>query len=170
MHDFAGNTVLVGERDAAKGVPHLLAKFSLNHVAGSVLIKLQWLAHVGQERAGDEVIALDGNAAAKRTLQDVRDRDTLQRAGVEMLDKRHVNVAGEERKFNCAQFVEAPALPAAARSDSLVPHRRHLLAQRLIFDLHQAGEKFRDFFDAVFHWLTTNAHRWTGIAESCWPK
>src|SRR5438094_6415121 len=107
MHDFAGDAVFVGERDAAKWMPHLLSKFSLNYFARSVLIKLQRLACVGQERTCNEIIALDGNATAKRTLQDIRDRNTLPRTGVEMLDKRHVDVAGEERKFNCAQFVES---------------------------------------------------------------
>jgi len=33
VHDFAGNPVLVGERDAAEGMPHLLPKLSLDHVA-----------------------------------------------------------------------------------------------------------------------------------------
>src|SRR5207249_2484738 len=31
VHDFAGNSVLVGERDSAEWMPHLLPKFSLNH-------------------------------------------------------------------------------------------------------------------------------------------
>src|SRR5438034_4499800 len=50
VHDFARNAVFVSERDAAKRMPHLLPKFSLNHFARSVLIKLQRLAHVSQER------------------------------------------------------------------------------------------------------------------------
>src|SRR5204862_4110309 len=33
VHDFARNAVLEGERDAAKWMPHLLPKFSLNHFA-----------------------------------------------------------------------------------------------------------------------------------------
>src|SRR5438477_12434750 len=93
VHDFAGNAVFVGERDAAKGMPHLLPEFSLNHVAGSVLIKLQWLAHVGQERTCNEVVALNGNAAAEGTLQHIRDGTALSRAGIEVLDERHVDVA-----------------------------------------------------------------------------
>src|SRR5438132_13680540 len=72
VHDFARDAMFVGERDAAKGMPHLLSEFSLNYLAGSIFIKLQRLAHVGQERAGDEIIALNGNAAAERTLQDIR--------------------------------------------------------------------------------------------------
>src|SRR2546423_15381925 len=37
VHDFAGNAMLVGERDAAKRMAHLLSKFSLNHVPRRVL-------------------------------------------------------------------------------------------------------------------------------------
>src|SRR6266567_2340244 len=121
-------------------MPHLLSKFSLNHVVGRVLIKLQWLAHVGQERTCNEIIALNGNAAAKRTLQDIGNRDTLPCTRIKMLDERHVNVPGEERKFNRAQFVESPALPPAAGRNSLVPYSCNFLAQRFIADLHQAGK------------------------------
>ena len=32
VHDFAGNPVLVGERDAAEGMPHLLPKLAVDHV------------------------------------------------------------------------------------------------------------------------------------------
>src|SRR5438874_12967571 len=64
VHDFARNAMLVGECDAAKRMAHLLPKFSLNHVARTVLIKLQRLAYVGQERARDEIVPLNGDAAA----------------------------------------------------------------------------------------------------------
>ena len=33
VHDFAGNAVLVSERDPGEWMPHLLSKFSLNHLA-----------------------------------------------------------------------------------------------------------------------------------------
>src|SRR5438874_2715798 len=99
MHDFARNAVLVGERDAAKRMPHLLPKFSLNYLAGSIFIKLQRLAHVGQECASDEIIALNGNTTAKRAFQHIRVRDTLPRAGIEMLDEPHVDVASQQRKL-----------------------------------------------------------------------
>ena len=48
VQDFAGNAVLVSERDAAERMPHLLPKFSLDHFAGRVLIVLEWFAHIGQ--------------------------------------------------------------------------------------------------------------------------
>ena len=111
VHDFAGNAVLVGQRDAAERMPHLLSKFSLNHFARRVLVELERFADIGQERAGDEIIALNRNAAAERTLQHIRDGDALQRAGIEMLDERHVDVAGEERELDGAQFIEGPAFP-----------------------------------------------------------
>src|SRR5437773_9298767 len=87
VHDFARNAVLVGERDAAEWMPHLLSKFSLNHVAESVLIKLQGFAHISQERTGDKVIALNRDPAAERTLQHIRNRDALERAGIKMFDE-----------------------------------------------------------------------------------
>src|SRR5205823_12057324 len=74
VHDFAGNTVLVGERDAAKRMSHLLPKFSLNHVPRRVLIEFQRFAHIGQQRAGNEIVTLNGNAAPKRFFQHVGDR------------------------------------------------------------------------------------------------
>src|SRR5882724_1775017 len=129
VHDFARNAVFVGERDAAKWMPHLLPKFSLNHFARRVLIVLERLAHVGQERAGDQIIALDRNATAERTLQDIRDRDALERAGIKMLDKLHVDVAGQQRELDRAKFRESPAFPAAAGGDRFVPDRRYFLAQ-----------------------------------------
>src|ERR1700719_2137667 len=93
VHDFARNAVLVGERDTAEWMPHLLSEFSLNHFARRVLVVLERLSDVGKQRAGDEIIALDGNAAAERALHDIGDRNALERAGVEMFDKLHVNVA-----------------------------------------------------------------------------
>ena len=145
VHDFAGNAVLVGERDAAERMPHLLSKFSLNHFARRVLVVLQRFAHIGQQRARDEIIALNGNAAAERFLEHIGDGDALPRAGIEMLDERHVDVAGQQRELDRAQFGEGPALPAAARGDGFAPDRRHFFAQRLVLDLHQAGKKLRDF-------------------------
>src|SRR6266566_8224053 len=56
VHDFAGDAVLVGKRDAGEWMPHLLPKCSLNHLARRILIVLQRFAHIGQQRAGDEVV------------------------------------------------------------------------------------------------------------------
>ena len=33
VHDFAGNAVFVGQRDAGEWMPHLLPKFSLDYFA-----------------------------------------------------------------------------------------------------------------------------------------
>src|SRR5439155_6476167 len=85
VQHLAGNTVLVGQRDPTEGMPHLLAEFSLNHFARRVLVVLQRLADIRQECAGDEIIALNRNAAAERTLQHVRDGNALSRAGIEVL-------------------------------------------------------------------------------------
>ena len=93
VQDFAGNTMLVGERDAAEWMTQLLTKFSLNDLARGVLVVLQRLAHVGEQRAGDEIIALDRDTAAERTLQHIGDGDALPRTGVEVFDKRHVDIA-----------------------------------------------------------------------------
>ena len=66
-----------------------------------------------------------------------------------MLDKSHVDVAGQQREFDCAQLVESPALAAAARGDGFIPNRSYSFAQRRVLDLHQAGKEFRDFVNAV---------------------
>src|SRR5438132_4949135 len=129
VHDFAGNRVLVGERDAAKRMAHLLSKFSLNHVPRRVLVELQRFAHIGQERARDEIVPLNGDAAAEGFLEDIGDGDALPRAGIQMLDERHVDVAGQQGELDRAQFGEGPALAAAAGGDRFVPYRRYFFAQ-----------------------------------------
>src|SRR5438132_2615290 len=149
VHDFAGNRVLVGERDAAKRMPHLLSKFSLNHVPRRVLVELQRFAHIGQEGARDEIVPLNGDAATEGFLEDIGDGDALPRAGIEMLDERHVDVAGQQGELDRAQFGEGPALSATARGDGLAPDRRLLFAQRLVLDLPDAGKELRDFSDAI---------------------
>ena len=83
------------------------------------LSKLQRFAHVGQKRTGDEIVALDWDVAIKGALEHIRDRDTLACAGVEVLDEGHLDVAGQERELDRAQFVEAPAFSAAACRDGL---------------------------------------------------
>jgi len=66
-----------------------------------------------------------------------------------MFNELHVDLAGEEREFNRAQFSERPAFPAASHRDRFIPDGRHFFTQRLLLDLHQAGKKLRDFFNAV---------------------
>ena len=46
-----------------------------------------------------------------------------------MLDELHVDVAGQERELDRAQFGKGPAFPAATGGDRLIPHRRDLFAQ-----------------------------------------
>ena len=75
VHYFARDAVLEGKRDAAERMPHLLPKFPLNHLAGRVLIVFERLADIGEQRAGDEMIALNGNAT--RFLVDTGSATTL---------------------------------------------------------------------------------------------
>ncbi len=78
-----------------------------------------------------------------------------------MLDKRHVDIASEQRELHCAQLIESPPLSAAARGDRFTPHRCHLFAQRLVLDPLQAGKKLRDLRDAIVHHqplIDTNGH------------
>src|SRR5437660_3419046 len=149
VHHFAGNPVLVGECDAAEWMPYLLPEFTLDHFARRVLIILERLAHVGEERAGDEIIALNGNPAAERFLQHIRDGDALPRTGIEVLNESHVYVAGQQGELDRAQFVEGPALAAAPRGDRFAPDRCHSFAERLVLDFPQAGKELRDLSDAI---------------------
>src|SRR5207248_4970881 len=121
VHDFAGNAVLVGPRDATEWMPHLLSEFSLHRFSSLVLIELQRLAYVSQECTGDEIIALNRDAAAKRTLQHICDGDALESAGIKVFDELHVDVAGQQGEFDRAQFGEGPAFPAAAGDNRFVP-------------------------------------------------
>src|SRR5437868_6171494 len=129
MHDFRGNAVLVGESDATERMSKLLTEFSLNHVSGRVFVILKRLAHIREERAGDEVIALDGNTAAKRFFQHVCDGDTLSCAGIKMLYELHVDLASEKGELNRTQFSKGPAFPAATGGDGFIPNRRDFFTQ-----------------------------------------
>src|SRR5207253_10986311 len=113
VQHFAGNPVFVSERDAAERMAYLLPEFSLDHFARYVFVVLERFAHVSQQRARDEIIALNGDAAAEGFLEHVRDCDALPRAGIQMLDKRHVNVAGQQGELDRAQLIERPTLSAA---------------------------------------------------------
>src|SRR5262249_12359628 len=126
MQDLAGNAVLVGECYPAEGMTHLLPKFALDHIARLVLIILQRFAYIGQERTGNEIVALNRDAAAEGFLEHVGDGDALPRAGIQMLDEGHVDVAGKERELYRAQLGEGPALATAARGDGLAPDRGNL--------------------------------------------
>ena len=62
-----------------------------------------------------------------------------------MLDKSHIDVAGQQRELDRSKLVEGPALAAAARGDGFVPYRGDLFAQRLVLDLLQAGKELPRF-------------------------
>src|SRR5215831_18220668 len=98
-------------------MPHLLPKFALDHIARRVLIILQRFAYIGQKRTGNEIVALNRDAAAEGFLDNVGDGDALPGAGIQMLDESHVDVTGQQGELYLAQLGEGPALAAAARSD-----------------------------------------------------
>ena len=75
----------------------------------------------------------------------IGDGDALPRAGIEMLDESHVDVAGQQSELDRAQLVESPALAAAPGGNRFAPDRSHFFAQRFVLDLHNAGKEFRDF-------------------------
>src|ERR1700751_2774696 len=105
---------------------HLLPEGALYHFTRGVLVVLERFADACQQRACDEVIALDRNATAERTLQNIRDGDALARTGIEMLDKRHIDMSSQQGELSPAQLIESPALPAATRNNGFVPHSGHL--------------------------------------------
>jgi hypothetical protein len=41
-----------------------------------------------------------------------------------MLDKRHVDIAGQQRELYRTQFVKGPAFPSTAGGNCFVPYRR----------------------------------------------
>lgn len=149
VQDLAGNAVLVGERNAAERVTNLLSEFALDHIARGVSGVLQRFANISQERTGNEIVALNRDAASEGFLENVGDGDALPGAGIQMLDEGHLDVAGQKGEFYRAQLGERPALAAAARGDGLTPDRGDLFAQRLVLDLPDAGKEFCDFSDAV---------------------
>jgi len=86
-----------------------------------------------------------GMLQRKEFFERIGDGGALPGAGIEMLDKSHFNVAGEQGELDCAQLIERPALAAAPRGDGLAPDRRDLFAQRLVLDLPDAGKELSDF-------------------------
>src|SRR5262245_60110984 len=143
------NAVVVSERDATEWMTHLLSKFALDHIPGRVLIILQRFAYIGQERTGNEIVALNRNAAAEGFFEHFSDGDALPGARIQMLDEGHVDVTGQQGELHRAQLGKGPALAAAARGDGLAPDGGDLFAQRLVLDLSDAGKKLRDLSDSV---------------------
>ena len=68
-----------------------------------------------------------------------------------MLDESHINVAGQQREFDLAQFIERPTLAAATGGDGFVPDCCDFVAQRIIADGHDVGEELGDVVDCVGH-------------------
>ena len=149
VQHFPGNAVLMSERDADERMAHLLPEFSLDHIARCVLVVLQRFAHIGEERTGNEIVALNRDAAAEGFLEHVGDGDALPDAGIQMLHEGHVDVAGQQGELYRAQLGEGPALAAAARGDGLAPDRGDLFAQRPVLDLPDARKELRDLSDSV---------------------
>ena len=73
----------------------------------------------------------------------------MPRAGIEMLDKSHIDIAGEQRELDRAQLVESPALAAAPGGNGFAPDCCHFFAQRLVLDLPEAGKSSAICSDAV---------------------
>jgi hypothetical protein len=65
VHDFRGDAVFEGQCNPAEWMSKLLAKFSLNHFAGRVFVVLERFADVGQQCAGNQVVAIYWDAAPK---------------------------------------------------------------------------------------------------------
>src|SRR4029077_16817646 len=149
VQHFAGNAVLVSERDAAERMAHLLPEFSLDYIARCVLVVLQRFAHIGEERTGNEVVTLNRDAAVEGFLEHVGYGDALPGAGIQMLHEGRMDVAGQQGELYRAQLGEGPALATAAGGDGLAPDRGDLFAKRLVLDLPDAGKELRDFSDTV---------------------
>src|ERR1051326_713893 len=99
------------------------------------------------------MISVYRDAAPEKFFENIVDGNALARAGIQMLDKLHVDFAGEEGELDRAQFVEGPTLSAATGGDRFTPDRRDFFTERLLLDLQQAGKEFRDFFNAARFWL-----------------
>ncbi len=75
------------------------------------------------------MIELHRDVATERASEHLRDRDALPRAGVEMIDEGHVNVAREEGELDRAQLIKGPAFSAAPSGDRFIPDRRYFFAE-----------------------------------------
>src|SRR6266568_70668 len=62
MHHRGRDAVLVAQGHAAEGVAEHLTKLSFDDLSPGVLVELEHLSHIRQERAGDEVIDMDRHA------------------------------------------------------------------------------------------------------------
>src|SRR4051794_34218806 len=115
VQDRAGNAVFVRERHAAEWMPYLLSKFALDHIARRILIILQRFAHIGQERTGNEIVALNRDAAAEGFLEHVSDANALPGAGIQMLAEGHGYGGGRQGGRYPPQHREAPASAPPSR-------------------------------------------------------
>jgi hypothetical protein len=122
----------------------LLSKFSLNDFARRVLVVLERFAHVCQQRASDEIIALDRNAAPERFLKHIGNGNALSRTGIEMLDEGHLNVAGQQCELTARNsskvqpFPPQPVVIASFHTDAT------FFAQRFVLDPLQAKKELRN--------------------------
>ena len=76
------------------------------------------------------MIHVDWDAVAKDLTQHPGDGDALLAARVQVFDVAQVDVTGEEREGDGAEFVCRPALTAAACLDGFYPDIGDVLAQR----------------------------------------
>ena len=165
VHDFCRHAVLVGYGDAAEWMPQHLAEVALDHIAIGVLVELQGLAAVGQQRAGDEHVTVDGNVAGECTFKDVCNDDALTDAGVEVLDEGHLDVTGQQRELHGSKFVEGPSFATAAGGDGFIPGGGHLLSKILALNVHEVGKEFGNFGDAVGCSCGHGVHSFQGLGS-----
>ena len=161
VHHFGRDVVLVAHRDAREWVAQHFAIEALDDVAARVLVELEGLADVSEQRARDEMVEIDRDAIAKGLVEHARDRDALFAATVQVFDVAQVDVAGEECEGDLAEFVGRPTFAAATGGERFVPDRGDVVAQRCVFDVHEVGEQLGDVFGRI-------AQRFFSISRNSW--
>src|SRR6187431_3587309 len=113
VHDLTWNAVFVAQRHAAKRVPEHVAEMSLHWLTLRVLVELEHLSDVGQKCSRNQHVPIDWNAVAEDRFENLRNRDALLDARIQMLDEGQINFTRQQRERDGADFSKGPTFAAA---------------------------------------------------------
>jgi hypothetical protein len=123
-----------GEAKAVR-VAQVVAGLALDDEAVLLLV-LEHLAHVGEQRAGHEGVVVELDAVAVGLLEHLLHREAHPGHGAHVLQIHNVDISSEEGEGNLHQLGRLPA----AAPDGVFPHVDDLLPQLLVLDLRQFRE------------------------------
>ena len=134
-----GNAYGLGRPAAVANLPEGMAEMVSTSALDDLSVpldKLDRFSHVGEQRAGYQMIVVDRHTVAPHFIEDFLDRQAHAAAGADVLDELHLDVAGQKRKWNLLEFRRRPA----AGPNRIFPDVDDLLAQSRVPNLVQLRE------------------------------